>query len=449
MWRAKFEEFARDESGGGTIMGLYWFITLVMICGLAVDITDGFRARTMLQATADATALAGAIDLPDRNTVAAAAVTNAYDNMPQGENGTVLRSTDVIVGKWDGATKAIDQNDPEPDAVMVTVHRSSANENAMPVNFLRIIGLYNWEITTQAVAQRFIPECLRDGLIAREIVDISSNNDFVREICVHGQLGVDMQNGNYHELGVTVSMPKLDMLTIPTGGMESNPGLPEALRENILDPRMVNHVDEIMRSMIDQTNTVIPEYIQPYIDLTDPDVFQIVDEKFDLSTAVPGRIYKVECAPNKNAQIPANSIVDSVIVIAECEIKVNAGATITNTVLGSLSGGNPGQGQGGGVSSANINIAANVQLGLPDNCADGGGLLLLSNATIHTAATTSIDGVQMVAAGDIELGARDEGINGISAQSGGTIKLTSNNQFGLCAGGGPNLFTVPYYRLVL
>ncbi len=55
----------------------------------------------------------------------------------------------------------------------------------------------------------------------------------------------------------------------------------------------------------------------------------------------------------------------------------------------------------------------------------------------------------MVAAGDIELGARDMGINGISAQSGGTIKMTANNMFGLCSGGAPNLFTVPYYRLVL
>ena len=55
----------------------------------------------------------------------------------------------------------------------------------------------------------------------------------------------------------------------------------------------------------------------------------------------------------------------------------------------------------------------------------------------------------MVAVGDIELGARDLGINGISAQAGGTITLTSNNQFGLCSGGAPNLFTVDYYRLVL
>jgi hypothetical protein len=63
--------------------------------------------------------------------------------------------------------------------------------------------------------------------------------------------------------------------------------------------------------------------------------------------------------------------------------------------------------------------------------------------------TTSFDGVQLVALGDIALGARDMGINGISAQSGGSIFMASNNMFGLCSGGAPGLFTVDYYRLVL
>ena len=112
-------------------------------------------------------------------------------------------------------------------------------------------------------------------------------------------------------------------------------------------------------------------------------------------------------------------------------------------MLGSRSGGN------GNISKANVGATANTQLGEPDNCTVGGGVQVFSNASIHTAASTGIDGVQMIAASDIELGARDSGINGISAQSGGDITLTSNNQFGLCTGGAPNLFTVPYYRLVL
>ncbi len=48
-------------------MGLLWFILLVGITVLTVDTINGFRIRTMLQATAeaDAAALSGTIDLPN------------------------------------------------------------------------------------------------------------------------------------------------------------------------------------------------------------------------------------------------------------------------------------------------------------------------------------------------------------------------------------------------
>jgi Flp pilus assembly protein TadG len=61
MLHASMASFFSDQRGGGTIMGLLWFVLMVGITGLAVDSTNGFRARTMLQATADATALAAAI----------------------------------------------------------------------------------------------------------------------------------------------------------------------------------------------------------------------------------------------------------------------------------------------------------------------------------------------------------------------------------------------------
>ncbi len=456
---APMSRFLADQRGAGTIMGLLWFMLLVGITGMAVDGTNGFRSRTMLQATADAAALAAAIELPDQAAAVATAVAYAAENMGADINGSVLDPANVHIGLWDSATRSLDTAAALPDAVMVTVRRTEANSNPVPVNFLRIIGLTNWNVRAQAVAQRFIPECLRDGLVAREIVDMSSNNGFVNEICIHGEQGVNIQSNNYFETGVNVSMPKIpEMLEIPASGMDSNIGLPPALRENYLDPRMVNHVDDIMLGMLalpDDVMLALQDNVLPtYIDSDGGGCSDIcggdsgdrvikVDEKFDLSTAKPGFIYHVLCKPNKVARIPNNSIVQNVVIIAECELHIGAGATVISSVLASRSGGN------GKIDKANIVIAANVQLGLPDNCAEGGGVQLFSNATIHTAASTSIDGVQMVAIGDIELGARDMGVNGISAQSGGTITLTSNNMFGLCSGGAPNLFTVPYYRLVL
>ena len=186
-----------------------------------------------------ASALAAVIDLPeDAAAAVATAVAYSVDNMGSETNGNVLDPEDVTIGLWDPVTRSLDTGSAFPDAVMVTVNRSAENANAVPVNFLRIIGLETWNVTAQAVAQRFIPECLRDGLIARGIVDMSSNNGFVNEICIHGQQGVDLPSNIFFELGVNVSMINLDTLEIPASGMTSNIGLPPALRENNLDPRM-------------------------------------------------------------------------------------------------------------------------------------------------------------------------------------------------------------------
>ena len=85
-------KFLNDELGGGTVMGLLWFILLVGITGVAVDSIENSRIRTMLQTTADAdaAALASVIDL------SSAAVTSvtAYSagNMPAALYGSVLKA---------------------------------------------------------------------------------------------------------------------------------------------------------------------------------------------------------------------------------------------------------------------------------------------------------------------------------------------------------------------
>jgi Flp pilus assembly protein TadG len=439
---------SRDERGAGTVMGLFWFMLLLGFCGLAIDSTDGFRNRTMLQATADASALAAVIDLPDQDAAKATAVQYATLNMGTEINGAVLKSEDVTIGAWDEdsrtftAASAVASGTPL-DAVHVMTKRTSENSNALPLNFLRILGLQSWDIRAQAIAERYLPDCLYDGLIANQEVTISSNNAFVNNICVHGQNGVKIQSNNYFESGVTVSMLNMDTLQLPTSGMISNPGLPPALREQGMKPRMVNHVDEIMQDLIDTTSGIIPDYINLKDTSNNPLPVIEVDEKFDLGTVQPHRIYHVQCKANKNARIPNNAVIQHVVIIAECELHIGSSAVIMNSTLGSRSGGN------GSIDKADVVASSSVQLGVPDNCAAGGGVMLLSNATIHTASSTGIDGVQMVATGDIELGARDMGINGISAQSGGNINLTSNNEFGLCSGGTDPLLTVWYYRLVL
>ncbi len=94
MWGGDCRKFLNDELGGGTVMGLLWFILLVGITGLAVDTINGLRNRTMLQATADAdaAALGGAIDLPAAAAAVTSAVAYSAGNMPAALYGSVLKA---------------------------------------------------------------------------------------------------------------------------------------------------------------------------------------------------------------------------------------------------------------------------------------------------------------------------------------------------------------------
>ena len=438
MLNGRIHRFLADEDGFGTMWSLFWFLILCAFAGLAVDTTDGLRTRTMLQATADSAALAGAIELPDAGDARLTAVLYAQENMAPQLYGTVLDARDVHVGKWDAATRTLDTAAVKPDAVMVTTRRGEENVNPLPVSFLKLLGLDAWNVRAQAVAQRYFPECLNDGLIARNKVYISSNNAFVNNICVHGKRGVQLSSNNFIEWGVAVSMYDIDTLAIPNSGYTSNVGLKESLRESGLDPRMVDHVDAIMDTFLDPSTS---PYLPAYLDSTSS--VQQVPPSFDFKTAEPGTVYHVVCDPADTLLFGSKAVIQDIAIISDCNVEFAAKIYMRNVFLGLRNGGN------GDVTAPNILVNAQVQFGQPDNCTPGGGVQIFSNASMEFHAQTTFDGVQMVAAGNIDLAALEEGIRGISAQAGGDISLTSNNVFGLCSGAAPNLFTVPYYRLVL
>ena len=466
MLCGNYRKFLNDEHGGGTVMGLLWFILLVGITGMAVDVTNGFRNRTMLQATADAAALAAVIDLPiittaDESTAVATAVAYSQTNMPTALYGNVLDAADVVVGHWVQGSKKILSTGGFPDAVFVTTRRADANGNPVPANFLRIlnlvgIGFDRWNVQAQAVAERYIPECLNDGLIARGPVEISSNNNFVKDICIHSQEYVKVQQHNYWELGVSVSMPDYHDLQIPNDDMSTNINIEYALRDMIFDPRMVDHVPNIIATLsapsldaTDQRTDIVPNFIP---DKSDTAVVSISLADFNAllpSLAVasvtddgPGLIYDVDCSGTQKVVIPKDIILTDMVIVSGCKINVGTDATLSDVTL-AATGGN------GKIHGSNIHLASGVTLGRNDDCAEGGGVQLFTTQSITNASTLSLHGVQIGAQGNVHIAAQAFGINGISVQAGGQIQVTSNNGYGLCQGGAPSLFTADYYRLVL
>jgi hypothetical protein len=457
--------FIRDESGAGTAWWILWMIIFLIFGGLAVDSSNAWRMRAELQATADASAHAGVIDLPNVNAAASAADGMATTNMPFSEHGDVLSNAEIEFGTWDLANSIFvkDTGAVSPDAIRVTTRRDATNDNRLQTYFLRLIGMSSWNVDAQAVAQRYWPECLnKDALIARHVVDLQSNNDFTEGLCIHGNDHVEVNNNNCWEPGVLVTMPKLADFVAPSNGWESddvedcdnartdgkNPGLADALGEEWFDPKIVDQVHTVLNAMLDPTSADMPSYIGTDAD-GDPiepgDILKpYTSQQFDVGLAVPGHIYYVTCPGNSLLNLGNNVVLKKVVIITECRIATGNNSVYEDVVLGSFSGDKQN-----GQYSKSINIGQGNRMGVDDSCDPDGNVKLFAGGSIHSAADLQFYGVQAVAVWDVHLAAQAQGLEGIQVLAGNDVDIASNNAFGGGCSGGVNAVQVPYFRLVL
>lgn len=433
--------FLRDEQGGYTIWSLCWFLIYCGIGGLAVDVTNAYRNQELLQSTADAAALAAVISLPDQGNAVSQAIAYSEGNMSNSVNGVVLTDSDVAVGTWDSVTRTFSAGGALPNAVKTVTRRSTANDNPVSMSVLRIASIFGmapeWNISTESIAIRFVPECLNDGFIASNQVDLSSNNDLLRRICIHGQIqGVDLQNHNYFEPGVRVSMPDLDLLPDRDNLYDMNPGLAEALAEGDVYPRDVDFLPTIIQGLRD----LDPNYIPSYMYRQDADGTIIPPAKVT-GNNLPGTlseftVYDITC--NGQDKLPTNTLVKNVVIVATCRLQAPSDFSAGNVIIASTA-------TGGGAAA--IQMAAKSELGQSDDCSPGGGVELYALGDIHISAQGDFNGLRVVAGNDVKLTSNNNGIRGISVQAGNDIDFSSNNEFGLCSGGIPGRFAW-HFRLV-
>lgn len=451
MLISSFRSFLNDESGGYTVWSLLWFSIYVAMGGLAVDMTDAYRTKTMLQSTADAASLAAVMSLPNQGDGRTQAVSYSQDNMLQSINGTVLRGSDVTFGTYEIATRTFTPGDVsnmnfnKPDAAMVLTRRSRENENMLATNFLRIWGLSAWDVDTTAIAIKYVPECIRGGFVAYNMVDTNSNNRYINQICIHGQNvpldngqnhAVEVQNNNYFEPGVIVSMPyKPDLSRLPQ--VYGNEGLEPAHTGGDVWPADVARLPDIIAGLTNFASEYMPGYI------TASEVTEITNSYAGPYEA--GNVYEATCSGGNDLTLPTNVTIEDVVIVSHCGIRSSTGLTLTNVAIASTGVGN-GQDP---LASHQINFASNPNLGSANFCATGdGGVEIYAMASAHVAAGTIASGIRVVVGGDLELTSQVD-ILGVSAQAGNNIDHTSNGDAGLCPQGTlpPGVFTW-HHRLV-
>lgn len=448
----RLSRFLRDERGSYTVWSLLWFMVYIGIGGAAVDATDAYRYQTLLQATADAAATAGAMSLPDAAKARQAAYLYSQHNMRPEHNGAVLDPSDIQVGTWNFASESFTPDTPVPNAVYVVTRRAEANDNPLGMNVLSFLGLVGlnawWNINTEAVAVRGAGLCENNGLKAQNELWIRAVNYFYNKICLHGEnSGIDITIGNDFDSDVAMSTGCVGCLDAPPPAW-SDPDFQQAWANggegNSMLFEHVNALAQTLNTLKDMPNTNfadLPEAYQlGYAHMyqggsTRPDYYEGSSLPSELQ---PHTVYDISCG-GEQLNLPINEPIQNVMIFADCRIHASANANLQNVVIATTA--TPGQ-----ADPAAMHFAGQAQLGDGD-CKFGGGVELYALGSIHFAAQAEIYGSRIVAGYDVDFTAGHTVGHGLAVEAGHDINLRSTNEFGLCTGL-PNGPIVWVYSLV-
>lgn len=125
---------------------------------LAVDLARAHALRQQLQLTADAAALAAAINLPDVDAAREAAKRYAQRNMP--DHADVITADGIEFGHWNPDTRQIKLDQNTPSAVRVTPALTAQKGNAVSTLFAGVLGSDNLDIVASAVAGKRSAMCI-------------------------------------------------------------------------------------------------------------------------------------------------------------------------------------------------------------------------------------------------------------------------------------------------
>lgn len=154
-------------------------VALVAFASLAVDLARVYVVRSELQLAADAAARYGASGLATDFSIAEAyAVDAANDNQADGTPVVLNTSTDVEFGVWTSANRTfVALSGPArsgANAIRVTVRRTSASGNAVPLFFARVVGRTQFDVTASAIATKASP-AMNYGVMALSEIEMEGN----------------------------------------------------------------------------------------------------------------------------------------------------------------------------------------------------------------------------------------------------------------------------------
>lgn len=230
-----------SEQGSTLAIIAVFMVALLGTMAIAVDLGFLLYVRTHLQATADASALAAAQELPDLS--GAVTTAQAYSTANAGNWGTVVAASDVTIGHWDKGAWNFTAGGSPTNAVRVIARRSSLNGNPVGLWFARFVGQSEAGVVALAIALG--PNCFDNGLTAGGQVTLGQDIR-LDQYCIYGRDGVSMGQDPHANNGSLIGA--LDITTITYGQDPRCDGgpFPPCLYEGDHEPILAQMVEQLI-----------------------------------------------------------------------------------------------------------------------------------------------------------------------------------------------------------
>jgi hypothetical protein len=423
--------FGLDQAGS-IAWPFLWLLVVLAVTGLAIDLGNAWRQQAMLQVTATAAAHAGALGLPDPDIAAEQATRVARLNLPTASFGEVTPATLVQTGRWDPQRRQLDTDSTEPDAVRAVALRTRANGNPVPTYLLDLARIDHFDVAAESIVQRFVPDCLRHGLIANGRVLLSSDNTIPASLCIHGAEGLSPGSGNIFAEGADVSTRHPASLAAGTIALADNPGLAEALHAADHRSRLVRHLTQVIAALGSGTSP------RPggQIDAPGEAPVELAAAILDPAEVQQGRLHVVSCPAGERLVIPG-PVLRRAVIVTDCPVHLSADARLHDVTIATTS-----------LSDTAVTADEGAAIGARDDCAPGGGAQILALGGIALTQPVTLDGAQLAAGRSIALAVLPGGIRSSSVQAGQDIALLTDGALGTCPGPADFVYDPGHYRVV-
>ena len=363
--------FAASERGAVTIQNVVLTMFFLAAGGIAIDVGNVLRMRTMMQAAADAGAFAGAQDLPSEADARASALEYIETNMPAATYGNIAGSLDITIGTWNPNTGTFTSGG-DSNAIEVRLSRNVARGNEVGTFLMKFAGFNFWELRARAIA---MTEAGCVGIVAQDRVTIGQDVRLNSGVCVYGRNGMSLgQDPFVHPDGMIGTLPPMN---ITTG---QNPMIQESSK--FTADYSATRAQNITATINAWENYGTSGY-----------TVSVVSKLPKKNSIIPYTIYVV----NGNVNIGQDYTMSDVIIAARGDINF---------------------GQDGAVRNSN-------------DCNNGNAIGLYATGDINFGQDARLDGVDLVAGDDINIG---QDVLSLSAhmEAGDDVNIAQDPNFTTC-----------------